>query len=156
MLKVWRGKSTIFAECTDCGSYGTAGHLQLKLKLSPDIEAAMERHTAHMLALRGHYTVAATNIANKVRTGELKRLEASAKIRELYENHVAQVRLGEAGLPSPGGKVQEVTATCPWCARVGEEVEVVALPDDQIEPDFELARERAALNAAANKTKKGA
>jgi hypothetical protein len=63
MLKVWRGKGTIFAECTDCGSYGSAAHLQIKTQMAPEIAQALERHTAHMMSLRGHYQTAAQSIA---------------------------------------------------------------------------------------------
>ena len=141
MLKVWRGKTTIFAECTDCGSYGTANHLQPKLKLDPDIEAAVERHTSHMMALRSHYEKAAKAIADKVRTKELLRKDASAKIRELWLNHIAQVRLGEASLPDPTGKVKEVVETCPWCGHPHEAIELETLPEGDTEPKFSLARD---------------
>lgn len=153
MLKVWRGKATIFAECTDCGSYGTANHLQPKLKLDPDIEAALEQHTAHMVALRGHYNKAATAIVNKVRTKELSRKDATAKVRELWSNHVAQVRLGEAGLPDPTGKVTEVVAACPWCEHSHEEVEIETLPEGTTEPKFSLARDPTPVKAVNVKGK---
>jgi hypothetical protein len=141
MLKVWRSKTTIFAECTACGSYGTANHLQPRVQMTPEIEAAVERHTAHMLALRSHYTTAANAIVNKIRTKEITRKEGSDKIRTLWENHVAQVRLGEASLPDPDGKVKEMVAACPWCEAVEDEIEVEKLPDDIPEPKFAQARD---------------
>lgn len=139
MLKVWRGPKNIFAECTSCGSYGTAGHLQPKVKMDPDIEAAVEKHSSHMQALRGHYTQAAGNIANQIRDGSLARKDGAAKIKELWFNHVAQVRLGEASLPDPTGKVKEVVTACPWCEVVSSEIEVETLPDGVDEPPFSLA-----------------
>jgi hypothetical protein len=140
MLRVWRGQTTIFAECTECGSYGTANHLQPKLKLDPDIEAALDGHKAHMLALRSHYTKAVNSIATQIRDGSLKRIDGAAKVRELWHNHVAQVRLGEASLPNPEGKVKEVVADCPWCGAQGEEIEIEKLPDGLTEPEFSLAQ----------------
>ena len=138
MLKVWRGKKTLFAECTDCGSYGSAPHLQPKMRMAPEIAEASERHVAHMMALRASYTKAANAIAQQIRDGSLSRPEGAAKIRGLYENHVAQVRLGEARLPDPTGKTSEYVDACPWCGH-DEEVELELLPDDQTEPDFALA-----------------
>lgn len=137
MLKVWRGKM-IFAECTTCGSYGTAPHLKVTYKMSPEIEAAVERHTAHMMALRTHYTGAAGAIAQQIKNGSMSRKDGTIKIRSLWENHVAQVRLGEAGLPDPAGKVTEIVSACPWCEII-EEVEIEKLPEDKLEPDFEQA-----------------
>jgi hypothetical protein len=139
MLKVWRGK-TIFAECSNCGSYGSAPHHQPRVKMEPDIEAALERHTAHMMTLRAHFNKSAGTIGNEVRNGSMARADAAAKIRELYENHVAQVRLGEASLPSPEGKVKEVVSECPWCGVVSDEIEVELLPDGVVEPEFSLAQ----------------
>ena len=139
MLKVWRGKSTIFAECTVCGSYGTANHLQPKVKMEPEIEAALERHTAHMMALRSHFQKAAGEISTQVRNGSMTRQEGGNKVKDLWLNHVGQVRLGEASLPSPEGKVKELVANCPWCGTKNEEVEIETLPEDMTEPDFSVA-----------------
>lgn len=138
MLKVWRGSNTILAECTDCGSYGTAPHLKPTIKLDPEIADAVERHTARMMALRSHYTAAADVLVRQVRDGSLSRNDATAKIRVMYENHVAQIRLGEASLPNPEGKLTELATACPWCGSP-EEVEIETLPDDQAEPEFALA-----------------
>lgn len=138
MLKVWRGNNKLFAECTECGSYGTAPHLQPKLKMSPEIEAAVERHTAHMMALRASYTKATTAIAVQIKNGSMTRAEGSSQIRKLWDNHVAQVRLGEAGLPDPTGQTSEFVTACPWCAKP-EEIEIETLPAGQLEPDFALA-----------------
>jgi hypothetical protein len=140
MLKIWRGKNALFAECTTCGSYGTANHHQPKVSIDPEIEAAIERHTAHMMTLRSHYTKAANSIANQIRDGSLGREGGTKKIRDLWDHHVAQVRLGEASLPNPDGKVKELAAVCPWCGAAGEETEVELLPDDVTEPEFSLAR----------------
>ena len=138
MLKVWRGNNKIFAECTECSSYGTAPHLKVKVRISPKIEAAVEKHTAHMMALRSSYTKATTLIATEVRNGSLPRSEGAAKIRKLWENHVAQVRIGEAELPDPTGGTTEFVSECPWCGHA-EEVELEALSGEQLEPDFSLA-----------------
>jgi hypothetical protein len=140
MLKIWRGKNTLFAECTACGSYGTANHHKPAVRIDPDIAAALERHTAHMMALRSHYARSAGQIANQIRNGSLGRNDGTKKIRDLWDNHLAQVQLGEASLPSPDGKVKELAATCPWCGTAGEETEVEVLPDDVVEPPFSLAR----------------
>lgn len=107
-----------------------------------------------MMALRSHFEAAAKLIAAKTRTGELTRPQANEKVQGLYANHVAQVQLGAAGLPSLEGKVTELALNCPWCSVV-EEVELKVLPDDKVEPDFELAKERAAFNADAKKKAKG-
>lgn len=140
MLKVWRGKhNRLFAECTTCGSYGTAGHLKPKIKMEPEIEEALERHTAHMFALRSHFTKAANAIAIQIRDGSLARRDGAAKIRDIYTNHVAQVQLGQASLPDPSGKVTELATNCPWCG-VDEPVEIETLPEDKDEPDFSQAR----------------
>lgn len=153
MLKVWRGKTTIFAECTKCGSYGTASHLQPKIRMEPEIEAAVERHTAHMMSLRASYTKAAEGIAAQIKAGSMARPDGVLKIRELWQNHVAQVRMGEASLPSPEGKVTEYITACPWCATI-EEVELEQLPEDRSEPDFSLAAPvRDFLTANAGKGK---
>jgi hypothetical protein len=146
MLKVWRGKTTLFAECTECGSYGTAPHLQVKQKLSPVLEEALERHTSRMMALRAHYTTAANEVVRQINAGSLSRNDGTAKIRTLYENHVAQVMLGQASLPSQEGQIKELAATCPWCGK-GEEVEIEQLPPDKSEPDFTQAVEVAAYIA---------
>lgn len=140
MLKVWRAKATIFAECTSCGSYGTANHLQPTQKLDPDIEEAVEKHTAHMMALRSHFEKAARVIATQVKDGSISRKEGSDKVREMYNNHVAQIRLAEAGLPDPTGKIKEVVVACPWCKAPSPEIEIETLPDDTSEPPFSLAR----------------
>jgi hypothetical protein len=140
MLKVWRGKSAIFAECTACGSYGTANHLQPKIKMEPEIEAALERHTAHMMALRSHFQNAAGAISTQIRNGSMSRNDGGQRVKELWLNHVAQVRLGEASLPSPDGKVKELVSACPWCNTVSDEIEIEALPDDVAEPAFSLAK----------------
>jgi hypothetical protein len=108
-----------------------------------------------MLALRSHYTAAANNIAKQIKNGSMRRPDGVAKIRSLYENHVAQVRLGAAQLPRPEGKVAEFIEKCPWCDHV-DTVDVVALADDKAEPDFELAKpvkEYLAKQAAAAKPK---
>lgn len=75
----------------------------------------------------------------------MTRKDGMEKIKGLYENHVAQVRLGEASLPSPDGKVKELVATCPWCGSNHEEVEVEVLPEGKTEPDFSLAQGRPVL-----------
>jgi hypothetical protein len=137
-LKVWRGKDRIFAECTQCGSYGNCPHLQIKSKLDPEIAAALEHHTAHMLALREHYTKAAQSLKAKIASGELPKSEASAKIQELATNHVALVTSAAAMLPDPAGKVTETATACPWCGVV-EDVEIEQLPEGA-EPPFALAK----------------
>jgi hypothetical protein len=149
MLKIWRGKNTLFAECTTCGSYGTANHHQPRIKMDPDIEEALERHTARMLALRSHFTKAANLVANQIRDGSVKRSDGTKKIRELWETHVAQVKLGEASLPSPEGKVKELASNCPWCGVAGEETEVEVLPEDVTEPAFSLAKKITPVSSAA-------
>lgn len=106
--------------------------------MTPEIEAAVERHTAHMMALRSHFKGAAEAVSQQVKNGSMSRKDGAAKVRTLYENHVAQVRLGEAGLPNPDGKVTEIATACPWC-EVIEEVVVEKLPEDKTEPDFEQA-----------------
>lgn len=147
MLKVWRGKNnTLFAECTACGSFGTANHLQLKQKLEPEIEAALERHTAHMIVLRSHFMRAAGVIAKQVHDGSMSRDDGTKQIRGLYENHVAQVMLGQAALPDPSGEVAELATNCPWC-NIAEEAEVETLPEGKDHPDFELAKPIAAYMA---------
>jgi hypothetical protein len=139
MLKVWRGKQgKLFAECTACGSYGTAGHIERKVKMTPEIEAALERHTAHMMTLRKHFEKASGTIAEQVRNGSLLRSEGTEKIKQLWINHVAQVHMGMSSLPDPEGKVTELATKCPWCSIV-EEAEIGTLPEDKDHPDFELA-----------------
>lgn len=149
MLKIWRGKNTLFAECTVCGSYGTANHHQPKVTMDPDIEAALERHTAHMITLRSHFTGASNLVANQIRDGSVKRSDGAKKMRELWENHVAQVRLGEASLPSPDGKVKELATNCPWCGAAGEDTEVEVLSDDVTEPQFSLATKVVPVSSVA-------
>lgn len=138
MLKVWRGKTTLFAECTECGSYGTAPHLQPKQKLTPALESAIERHTSRMMALRAHYMAASNEIVRQINAGSLSRNDGTAKIRTLHENHVAQVMVGQASLPNLEGQIAELAATCPWCGK-SEEVEIEQLPPDKSEPDFTQA-----------------
>lgn len=140
MLKVWRGKHhKLFAECTSCGSYGTAGHLKPKIKMSAEIEGALERHTAHMLTLRQHFTKAANTIQAQIRDGSISRKVGSDKIRDIYNNHVGQVVAAQTLLPSPDGQVKELATNCPWCG-VEEEVGIETLPEDQDEPVFEQAK----------------
>ena len=157
-LKVWRDKrSMLHAECTKCGSYGTAGHLQLKPRLDPDIQAALEAHEAHMLTLREHFKAAANKIVAQVHDGSLARNDGAAKIRELQANFIGQIGLANAALPSPDGKVSFFVDKCPWCDAV-EDVEVVDLPEGTDEPAFELAGVVAAAQAklaAADQSKKG-
>lgn len=152
MLKVWRGKGTIFAECTDCGSYGSAAHLKIKTQMAPEIEQALERHTAHMMSLRGHFETAAKSIALKHASKELSQPEAVQKMRELSDNHLAQVNTAVTLLPSPDGKVTELATACPWCSRP-EEVKIEALPDGATEPDYALGRMVA--EAVAKSARKG-
>ena len=83
----------------------------------------------------------------------MPRSEGATQIRKLWDNHVAQVRLGEAGLPDPTGETTEFVSECPWC-NAPEEVEVETLPEDQLEPDFSLARPVREFIAAS--MKKGA
>ena len=139
MLHVWRGARQIFAECDICGSYGTAGHLQPIVRMTPEIAATVEQHTAHMVALRSHFKKAANEIARQVENGSMSRLDGSNKIRSMYANHVAQIQLATAALPSPDGKVTEHVNTCPWCGTKHDEVQVEPLPEDVAEPDFTLA-----------------
>jgi hypothetical protein len=122
--------------------------------MTPEIEAAVERHTAHMLALRSHYTKAANGLANQIRDGSLSRKDGTAKIRELWLNHVAQVRLGEASLPDPTGKVTELVTNCPWCGKLEAEVEVATLPDNVVEPPFSLAKLVAQAQASTGTSKR--
>lgn len=139
MLKVWRGKGgRLFADCTSCGSFGTAGHLQPKVRMEPEIEAALERHTATMITYRKHFEKAAGVIARQVKDGSLHRRDGASKIRDIWTNHCAQVRLAEASLPDPAGKVTELATNCPWCG-VPEEVEIETLPEDKDEPDYPQA-----------------
>lgn len=142
MLKVWRGKRGLFVECTDCGSYGKPNHLKPEVRMSPEIEAAVERHTAHMMALRSHYNNAVRPIAEQVRNGSLKRPEGAAKIRVIWQNHVAQVHMAGAALPNPDGKVTEIVSKCPWCDTLNNATEVEKLSDDKSEPEFSLARKQ--------------
>jgi hypothetical protein len=143
MLKVWRGKGAFLVECDACGSRGTAHNLQLMQKVSPEIEDAIERHTAHMAALRVSYTTATGKIAKQIQQGSLKRKDGADKIRELWANHVAQVRLGEASLPDPTGKVKDVVTECPWCKKPAGEVEIESLPEGATEPESWLKRNAA-------------
>lgn len=129
----------MFAECTACGSYGTAGHLQPKLKMEPDIEAALERHTAHMMTLREHFKKAANTVSAQIRDGSMSRKDGADKIRDIYINHVGQIRLAETMLPNPEGKVAELATNCPWC-NVPEEVSIETLAEDKDEPDYEQAK----------------
>lgn len=155
MLKVWRGKKTLFAECTDCGSYGTAGQLQTKIKMTPEIEAAVERHTAHMMALRSSYQKSSGEIARQIKDGSIARGDGTKKIRGIWENHVAQIHLAAAALPSPEGQVTELVLACPWCDKK-EQVEVEALSDDADEPPFEQAKAVVAyIEAEQAKQQKG-
>lgn len=107
--------------------------------MSPDIEAALERHTASMFALRSHFTKAAQTIQQQIRDGSITRKAGSDRIAAIYVNHVGQVRLAEASLPSPDGEVTELATKCPWC-DAEEEVQIEALPEDKDEPDFEQAK----------------
>ena len=142
----------MFAECTRCGSYGTVPHLQPKQRLDPVIEAAVERHTAHMMALRAHFTTAANGIARQVHDGSMTQQDGTSKVRELWLNHVAQVQLGTASMPDPTGKVAEFVAACPWC-NVAEQVDVEVLPDDIAEPKFASAVAVATAIAVSQKGK---
>lgn len=151
MLKVWRGKGRLFAECDACGSYGTPHSVQIKTKLDPEIAAALEAHTAHMMTARANYTRAAAAIALQVKTGKLSRQEGTTKIRDLSNVHVAEVRLAAASLPNPEGKVKELATACPWCGKE-EEVEVEHLEEGVSEPAFSLA---AKVDEARKATKGG-
>ena len=137
MLRVYRGRGTIFAECSECGSYGTAPHLQPSVRMSQDIEAALERHTAHMMTLKAHFQKAAHQIATEVQNGSMKRDDGARKVKELWDNHAAQVHLGEAALPSPDGQITEFVTSCPWCGAK-EQVDVEVLPDGAMEPNWLL------------------
>jgi hypothetical protein len=155
MLKVWRGRNKLFVECTDCGSYGQAAHLKPKVQMTPEIEAAVERHTAHMMALREHYKKAAGSIANQIHNGSLSRPDGTVKVRELWNNHVAQVLAGQASLPSPSGKVVEIVSQCPWCDKHNDAVEVENLPEDMAEPKFSLARDPTPASSEPKQIAKG-
>lgn len=156
MLKVWRGRGgRLFADCTSCGSFGTAGHLQLKNRMTPEIEAALEGHVNRMAAYRAHFEKAVKVITQQIKDGSLQRRDGANKIRDLWTNHCAQVRLAEASLPDPSGKVTELATNCPWC-NVPEEVEIEVLPEDKEEPDFPQAVAVKEFLAAEAAKKKGA
>lgn len=137
-LRVWRGRRTIFAECTSCGSYGSCAHLELSTRMTPEIAAAVEQHTARMLALREHYKTATGSLAMKFSNKEILQQEFTRKMGELAQNHFSQITAATALLPDPEGKVVEIAGNCPWC-HLAEEVEVELLPDDVVEPSFSLA-----------------
>jgi hypothetical protein len=147
-LKVWRGKAALFAECTACGSYGTAGHLQVQNRLDPDIQAALDKHEARMLTLRGHFTTAVNNIVRQIKNGSLERKVGSKQVADLQQNFTGQIVLAHNSLPSPQGKVAEFVSKCPWC-EVVEEVDVIPLPDGVDEPPFEQAKAVATFQAKA-------
>lgn len=154
MLKVWRGKGRMFAECKTCGSYGST-HIEVETRMTPEIAAALEKHTAHMLSLRAHFTKAATAVADKVRTKELTSEEAQTKIRDMWNNHVATIQTAQMLLPNPDGKVTHHVVACPWC-KAPSDVQIEELPDDVAEPAFELGRvvsEHLAKSAAADAAK---
>lgn len=146
-LRVWRGKGTLFAECTLCGSYGTAGHLSTQHRLEPDIQEALDKHEASMLALRGHFTTAVNKIVAQIRNGSLERRAGAAQITQLQQNFTGQIMLAHKALPPPFGKVSEFASKCPWCEAV-EEVDVIELPEGT-EPPFEQAKAIAAFQAKA-------
>jgi len=138
MLNVWRGPRQIFAECTECGSYGTANHAQVSVKMTPEISDAVERHTAHMMALRSHYTTAVGAIQRELENGSIQRDEAVSRVRSLYVNHLAKIQLATSALPSTDGKVTETVETCPWCGVASQAV-VQTLSPDEAHPKFALA-----------------
>lgn len=143
-LRVWRDKKTrLHAECTACGSYGTAGHVEVKRRLDPDIQEALDRHEAKMLAYREHFKTAANAVVRKIHDGSLPSADGANQIRAIQESFMGQILLANASLPNPEGKVAYFVSKCPWCDIV-EDVDIVQLPDDVAEPDFELAKPVAA------------
>lgn len=140
MLKVWQGTGRYFAECDQCKSYGLA-HLKPITKITdPDLVQALDRQAATALALRTSFTKAAAALNNQIREGSLSRKEGSAKIRELWTNHNAQIQLLVAARPDTTGKVKTIITQCPWCKAESGEVEIEILPDHVREPPFTLAR----------------
>lgn len=139
MLRIWRGPKSVFAECTTCGSFGTANHAQLQANLSPDLVARLDAHAAHLGSLRDHFMSAVKAISEEVRNGSKPRNEASEQVRSLWENFHGQIQLVHAASPKIPENAGEVAVACPWCGHP-EQVDVELLPEGQAEPDYELAK----------------